>query len=106
VKSVNYQNLDNTPKTVNFQGSATADVQVGDILTLQGMILTTNSLGYSDGLNYSWTDALNTMTPSLTTQTSGAILSAYQPAVVPVPAAVWLFGSGLLGLIGIARRKA
>ena len=25
--------------------------------------------------------------------------------VVPVPAAVWLFGSGLLGLVGIARRK-
>jgi hypothetical protein len=26
--------------------------------------------------------------------------------VVPVPAALWLFGSGLLGLVGIARRKA
>lgn len=26
-------------------------------------------------------------------------------ATVPVPAAVWLFGSGLLGLIGVARRK-
>ena len=26
-------------------------------------------------------------------------------SMVPVPAAVWLFGSGLLGLIGIARRK-
>lgn len=26
-------------------------------------------------------------------------------SVVPVPAAVWLFGSGLLGLAGIARRK-
>ena len=26
-------------------------------------------------------------------------------AVVPVPAAVWLFGSGLIGLVGIARRK-
>jgi hypothetical protein len=26
-------------------------------------------------------------------------------ATIPVPAAVWLFGSGLLGLIGIARRK-
>ena len=25
---------------------------------------------------------------------------------VPIPAAVWLFGSGLLGLIGVARRKA
>jgi hypothetical protein len=27
------------------------------------------------------------------------------PSAVPVPAAVWLFGSGLLGLISIARRK-
>jgi hypothetical protein len=27
------------------------------------------------------------------------------PAAVPVPAAAWLLGSGLLGLIGIARRK-
>ena len=26
-------------------------------------------------------------------------------AVVPVPAALWLFGSGLIGLVGIARRK-
>jgi len=26
-------------------------------------------------------------------------------SIVPVPAAVWLFGSGLIGLIGIARRK-
>ena len=26
-------------------------------------------------------------------------------AVVPVPAAVWLFGSGLLGLVGVARRR-
>ena len=27
-------------------------------------------------------------------------------AVVPVPAAVWLFGSGLIGLVGVARRRA
>jgi hypothetical protein len=27
------------------------------------------------------------------------------PAAVPIPPAVWLFGSGLLGLIGVARRK-
>ena len=26
-------------------------------------------------------------------------------SVVPVPAAVWLFGSGLIGLVGVARRK-
>ena len=28
-----------------------------------------------------------------------------QSSVVPIPAAVWLFGSGLIGLVGFARRK-
>ncbi len=32
-------------------------------------------------------------------------VSSYSASPVPVPAAVWLFGSGLLGLIGVARRK-
>jgi len=27
------------------------------------------------------------------------------PKAVPVPAAVWLFGTGLMGLVGVARRK-
>ena len=40
-----------------------------------------------------------------------AIINGFGPAeltvvnAVPLPAAVWLFGSGLLGLIGMARRK-
>ena len=37
--------------------------------------------------------------------TAGFIDVTYNYTVVPVPAAVWLFGSGLLGLVGIARRK-
>lgn len=32
-------------------------------------------------------------------------LSIVNTSVVPVPAAVWLFGSGLLGLVGVARRR-
>ena len=40
------------------------------------------------------------VTPPFPTQTP-----AFSGAVVPVPAAVWLFGSGLLGLVGVARRK-
>ncbi len=32
-------------------------------------------------------------------------LNGITPSAVPVPAAVWLFGSGLLGLVGVARRK-
>lgn len=35
-----------------------------------------------------------------------ALWRIYQaPAAVPVPAAAWLFGSALLGLVGVARRK-
>lgn len=34
------------------------------------------------------------------------VMQSGDVSAVPVPAAVWLFGSGLIGLIGIARRKA
>ena len=36
----------------------------------------------------------------------GGIEVVVDLAPVPVPAAVWLFGSGLLGLVGVARRRA
>ena len=36
---------------------------------------------------------------------SGRSVVAKLGPVVPVPAAVWLFGSGLLGLVAVARRK-
>jgi hypothetical protein len=35
----------------------------------------------------------------------GWAVRAGDVSAVPVPAAVWLFGSGLIGLVGIARRK-
>jgi type VI protein secretion system component Hcp len=36
----------------------------------------------------------------------GLILAGPTPSAVPVPPSVWLFGSGLLGIVGIARRRA
>jgi hypothetical protein len=38
-------------------------------------------------------------------QGSGVFYDNIHFAPVPVPAAVWLFGSGLIGLIGFARKK-
>jgi hypothetical protein len=41
---------------------------------------------------------------SLELTSNGTLETA--PSTVPVPAALWLFGSGLLGLLGVGRRKA
>ena len=41
-------------------------------------------------------------------QVNGAVIipvTASLPVPVLAPATVWLFGSGLLGLVGMARRK-
>jgi len=38
-------------------------------------------------------------------ESSGIFYDNVNFGVVPVPAALWLFGSGLIGLVGIARRK-
>jgi hypothetical protein len=38
--------------------------------------------------------------------TSYVPTAMYGGSHMPIPSAVWLFGSGLLGLIGVARRKA
>ena len=53
--------------------------------------------GYTDGDR-------NLTTQSTINNFAGIVLIRDVPAV-PVPAAVWLFGSGLLGLAGVARRK-
>jgi hypothetical protein len=40
------------------------------------------------------------------TTDAGLQFGHYLVQTVPIPSAVWLFGSGLIGLIGLARRKA
>ena len=51
-----------------------------------------------------WTVALNGPGhPALGSFVTWTVHGVASP--VPVPAAVWLFGSGLLGLVGVARRK-
>jgi hypothetical protein len=55
----------------------------------------------SDFTPDNWTDLGDAFNQSC----FGGCSAAFQLTGVPVPAALWLFGSGLLGLVGIARRR-
>ena len=58
-------------------------------------------------------DSIDTYTTALTNKgflfsaklSKDAPMAFIATSAVPIPAAIWLFGSGLIGLIGIARRK-
>jgi len=60
-----------------------------------------NSFAYGDAgiLWLDWVDSV----PGRTTTDFGSYLVRVNP--VPIPAAVWLFGTGILGLIGFSKRR-
>lgn len=50
--------------------------------------------------NYDYSGFIKVLQTPIASQREFLVFSA-----VPIPSAVWLFGSGLLGLVGVARRK-
>ncbi len=93
----------NTPPT-GVRVFSTENVEttmVGDELTISGDLSWTLFVA-NNGFQFFDTGVVEAGSFSLT-----ATVSADQAAaVVPVPAAVWLFGTGLVGLVGIGRSKA
>jgi hypothetical protein len=77
------------PTGINYLNPGNRGLEAGDNVTITGLqTITVDWLAFSPG------DYIR-------------VLTAFSPAgtVVPIPAAVWLFGSSLVGLIGISRRK-
>lgn len=90
-------------------------VAAGDSITLDlflqvGSGVGTNAAGQSGFAQADYSNTVHFYLDALTPGANTVALSGYDyatpAAVVPVPSAVWLFGSGLLGLVGVARRKA
>ena len=92
------------------------DASSGDALHLQSNPLIGVPNGYISGANISGNATKNGssfaslgFTPGsyVSTLTNGSNVDTVTVNIgaVPVPAAVWLFGSGLLGLVGMAKRK-
>jgi type VI protein secretion system component Hcp len=100
-----------TPQLTKLNISGTGDAQtVAAALDGYGKITMTYRQQQKDGslgtpIAGGW-DLTGAKTEFFGSATAFEGLMLAQPAAVPVPAAVWLLGSGLLGLIGVARRKA
>lgn len=104
------------PSAVNIASDGLGDFTATSTASPNNAItLTTDSwyvLAVSNDGGSSWSGdsfaACSSVSQSCTVSfDDGTILSVDSAvAVVPVPAAVWLFGSGLVGLIGFAKRKA
>ena len=79
---------------VTVTGTIPNDFQGFDIINFSAVSsfvdggLPASSTGFSSSRDFTW---------------NGSYTLTYE--YVPIPASVWLFGSGLLGLVGIARRK-
>ncbi len=72
--------------------------EVGGIVGAAGLIVR-DSL-YTDFVNIS-----NLYPTDDTSDLDSYVYAKFTVSAVPVPTAVWLFGSGLIGLAGLARRK-
>ena len=97
--------LDAFAPVTNFfsVGGWTLDVNTLTIVDQTAGTLNLKGLGVLTGHGFDATDIKWSFSSSSLTNYSMTVSNV---SPVPVPAAAWLFGSGLLGLVGIARRKA
>ncbi len=97
-------NLESFSPVTNFFsiGGWQLDVSTLTIVDQSAGTLNLLGLGVLKGHDFDATDVSWSFSSSSTTSYSMTVSSV---SPVPVPAAAWLFGSGLLGLVGVARRK-
>ena len=69
-----------------------------------GILISLSGVGWDTGLDWDLTNGagLDFWQHSFNTSSN---VDTFVIAAIPAPAAVWLFGSGLLGLAGVARRR-
>ena len=81
----------------------------GDVLTLKDnnadIISISRIIDGADSNNNALDFELGCITPGSANISGMGDCSVSSVSAVPVPAAAWLFGSGLIGLVGLARRK-
>ena len=98
-----------SPDTPGFSSYTATNIDSAAFISLAGNA--DFMLGLWDGVMWNADNGnpipLNTAGTAWTVSfvTSQGNIWGVDMTLVPVPAAVWLFGSGLLGLVGVARRR-
>jgi len=107
--NITYSGLTGTPTVSHFHGPAPVGINAGvqvDIVANSGGSIASPMVGSATITNPQVADLLGGLWYiNIHSDLFPAGEIRGQVNVVPIPAAIWLFGSGLLGLIGIARRK-
>jgi len=106
-----------TPEIVNFNNFIPGFFGSPDLVSGQVMMAPGTSfvVGVSNDNGSSWiadsgysggtTGVLSFSSTSANLANTDILLVDVQLATVPVPASIWMFGAGLIGLTGVARRK-
>ena len=99
-----YQNL-TTNITLNNGDSYRIGALVPKNHELVNGVSSITSTSITVGATHYFTGGGTLSYPSTVSSGKAYITSNMLISAVPIPGAIWLFGSGLLGLIGVARRK-
>lgn len=110
---LNQLDLNPAADTIEILAAGGGDYSATSTVTASSITLFNDNqfvVALTDGTDWfepvSWTQVVPNTNIYDITFANGTVLSIDAvPTLVPVPAAVWLFGTGLLGLVGVARRR-
>jgi hypothetical protein len=92
---------------LSFGNAGLSGASVGSTLSFYNILANTSATATFDGIPHTSVQTTQYSNGFFFLNSNGDLTyNVTSQAPVPLPAAVWLFGSGLLGLAGIGRRRA
>jgi hypothetical protein len=105
LKPLNFLDVSDDSGVQQGANGVVSDGQTYDNVRLMVAEVDLDDYGFSAGQMLTDPFSVEMIQKDFDISVSISMVGAVNTTVIPVPAAVWLFGSGLMGLIALARRK-